>query len=102
MGAKALYNKMVEEKVKEGRQKFGMKKKPKVTDAMIKKLFEKAKKARAKEQAKLKKVKKKVAAAQKNVKTAGADATAAKNEVNKLKGMDLKALLAQAGNILKP
>merc|ERR1711939_604294 len=142
--AKALYNKMVEEKVKEGRQKYGMKKKPKVTDAMIKKLFEKAKKARAKEQAKLKKVKKetvkvaaenvklskkekktavmekdaskkekanlkknisrvkKVAEAQKNVKTAGADATAAKNEVNKLKGMDLKALLAQAGNILKP
>merc|ERR1711939_1197889 len=115
--AKALYNKMVEEKVKEGRQKYGMKKKPKVTDAMIKKLFEKAKKARAKEQAKLKKVKKekekanlkkniskvkkvveadkkKVAAAQKNVKTAGADATAARNEVNKLKGMDLKALLA--------
>merc|ERR1711959_877713 len=145
--AKALYNKMVEEKVKEGRQKFGMKKKPKVTDAMIKKLFEKAKKARAKEQAKLKKVKKetvkvaaenvklskkekktavmekdaskkekanlqknidkvkkvvkkdqaKVKAAQKNVKTASADAQSAKNEAAKLNGMNLKALLAQAG-----
>merc|ERR1711904_473411 len=67
--AKALYNKMVEEKVKEGRQKYGMKKKPRVTDAMIKKLFEKAKKARAKEQAKLKKVKKEtVKVAAENVK----------------------------------
>merc|ERR1711934_344593 len=60
--AKSLYAKMVEEKVKEGRQKYGMKKKPKVTDAMIKKLFEKAKKARAKEQAKVKKETVKVAA----------------------------------------
>merc|ERR1711998_759035 len=102
--AKALYNKMVEEKVKEGRQKYGMKKKK--TAVMEKDASKKEKANLKKNISKVKKVveadKKKVAAAQKNVKTAGADATAAKNEVNKLKGMDLKALLAQAGNILKP
>merc|ERR1712072_1338765 len=81
--AKALYNKMVEEKVKEGRQKYGMKKKPKVTDAMIKKLFEKAKKARAKEQAKLKTVKvaaENVKLSKKEKKTAVMEKDASKKE----------------------
>merc|ERR1712093_850046 len=88
--AKALNNKMVEEKVKKGRQKYGMKKKPKVTDAMIKKLFEKAKKARAKEQKKLKKETVKVAAenvklSKKEKKTAVMEKDASKKEKANLK-----------------
>merc|ERR1712072_1086936 len=109
--AKALYNKMVEEKVKKETVKVAaenvkLSKKEKKTAVMEKDASKKEKANLKKNISKVKKVveadKKKVAAAQKNVKTAGADATAAKNEVNKLKGMDLKALLAQAGNILKP
>jgi len=153
--AKSLYAKMVEEKVKEGRQKYkakGGKKQAKVTDAMVKKLFKKAKEARAKEQAQLKKVKKetvkvakenvtlsqkekktaimekdaskkeksnlkkqvdkakvvikkdqaKLKTANNNLSLAKKDSATATAEVNKLKGMDLKALLSQAGSLLKP
>merc|ERR1711904_166494 len=100
--AKALYNKMVEEKVKEGRQKYGMKKKPKVTDAMIKKLFEKAKKARAKEVAKLRKVKKKTAVMEKGAsKKEKKNLTKSIDKVKKVVKKD-QAKVKAAQKVVKP